>query len=439
MRHALLLVLGTLVLLALFTAGCTDGGSTPPPNNTITVTVFNYSQVQPYAPLWAAFQNGTTGAWTSIDPVSPGVFTAQVTDPAGAYGFAYAYDNGIYIMVRYLHATIADGTALNLPAQIYRDRADMRPLVDRAAARPITPGPNDWTMQGSMVNIPRVFDLLSKGDAYSVSSAFPFNTTPEPYTFVFPSGRPVDAVALLADMFTPLGDGVLYLRRNLTNAAGASVDEDIDCSAPYDGSKYTYALTEQATVTVPDAYETDMFWRTANGSAVVLGMGQGSLTYSTIPEAVTVPGDQYHLYAYDWNDRYAYAWSHAPITSLALPDYFTCGYSGMTFSGLNFPEASEYELYAGSSEVQWDAEVTSAWLAAAGSDSFTYSDPSAADGWQPAWNLTEASLTGALVYKYEYNFSLQQYLSLHTPAFMRPPPPEGAYMKTVGYRPVSPD
>ena len=73
----------------------------------------------------------------------------------------------------------------------------------------------------------------------------------------------------------------------------------------------------------------------------------------------------------------------------------------------------------------------------AGGDSFTYADPAGTDGWQAAWSFTVAApVTYSMARKLEYSFTLQDYLARQTtPAFLREPPPDGAYVTTAGYRP----
>ena len=434
MRHALHLVLCLLVFSALFTTGCQDGGSTRSSDN-LSLTVLNTELLQTYMPLWAAFQDGTAGTWTRLTPGADGRISANVTNPAGAYGLAVAVDMGNRVNIYYLQGTLADGAALTLPVEIYEQYASRNP-AERMAGRPAAPSriayESAWEMIISVTNIPS-FDMMSFAGPGDSSYSTPA-ISPSMYTSLsFPAGRPGDFCVLLDDMTEPYANGRIYMHRNLSHAAGETANESVDFSPPYDGSKLTYEVTERSTVTVAGALAIQPRWVSANGTEIFLRMSDGSSTvYPVIPDAVATENDRYKYVAMDYMaGRQAYYWSQTPATSFSLPAAFTCGFSGLTYTGLDGANASLYRFSTYGDNVQWIGIVTAAWLAAAGATGSTLPDFSGVDGWQPAWNLTAASVTDAYATKVESNFPLPlpAYLLNNTDAFLQPTPPDGAFVK----------
>lgn len=140
-------------------------------------------------------------------------------------------------------------------------------------------------------------------------------------------------------------------------------------------------------------------------------------------------GDLYKYYA-GANLRNVWSYSREPIASISLPDAFACGFSDLTFSDLDAPEASLYELYTSNSGCYWTGLVTPAWLAAAGTTSFTVPDFSDVDGWQAAWELSPND-PPAWVYAtmVEYNSSLRSYLLDGMPTFAQAPRADGDFTR----------
>ena len=426
-------ILFLLCLPALFMIGCSDG--TPPqPANMVTLTVVSSRTLQPYTPPWIAFQDRPRGSWSRVTPGSPGVYTCAVTDPAGAYGFAIPVEYPGSIEVIFIQATLADAPALTFPYYVAAAAFSREPVRILPRWQP-TPGPHDWTMQGTVTGIPRPFNLYSMAMPRYTSSSYLLDTTSFPYTFILPSTWPSDCGMLLADISEPYDNGLLYLRRNLTNAPGASVDEDIDFSAPYGGVKHTYEITERATVSVTGTAFFNVDWLTANGTDFLLNMGPGSsIGYPVVPAAATVAGDRYRCYAGDsQSDVSTTAWSHAPITAMELPDPFTCGLTGRTYTGLNHPGASLYDLRIGDDSVEWYAYVTPAWLTAAGADAYTFPDLSDLDGWQSAWGFGE--VTHVFAMEHEYNYGLTGFFGEWLPPYYAGLPADGAYRASAYWYP----
>ncbi|MHB0938765.1 MAG: hypothetical protein ACYC6A_20400 [Armatimonadota bacterium] len=439
MRHALL-ALCLPALLALFLVGCSDGGTQSPPGSQVSLTVLNTELLQTYTPLWAAFQDGTAGTWTRLTPGADGRISATVTDPAGAYGLAVAVDEGYSIKIYYMQGTLADGAALTLPVEIYDEgyssRGDPDRLAGRPAARSRAGAGNLWEMWVSISNIPP-FDVMCMGGPRDYGYSTPAPSPATASAFLFPADRPGDFCVLLDDRTAPYQNGLFYIHRNLTHDAGEMVDEYVDFSPPYDGSKLTSEVTERSTVTVAGALYVEARWVTANGTELGLRASDGSSTvYPLIPAAAATENDRYRFLAADYmTGRQAYYWSQAPATSFSLPDAFTCGFSGLTYTGLDHPDASLYRLYTRNEDVRWIGVVSAAWLAAAGADDFTLPDFSGVDGWQPAWNLAAASISYAYATKVESNFPLPlpAYLLRNADAFLLPTPADGAFLKESEY------
>ena len=372
-------------------------------------------------------------------PGSPGVFACGVTDPAGAYGFAIPVEYGNGTGVYYLQATLADAAALTFPYYVAPaqgfSRAPLDGMAGRRAARArIAPGPNDWTMQGTVTGVPDNFDTVATASPYNMNYPSMIDTIPFPYAFTFPAGWPTDCAMMLLDYSAPY-NGLLYVRRGLNNTAGVVVEEDIDFSSPYDGSKHTYLVTERTTVNIEGAGFITVSWMTPGGANLPLQSDAGSsLEYPVIPAAAVTAGDRYCLNVGGaQSGLYLMAWSHAPFTSCELPDPFSCGLSGLTYTGLNHPGASMYDLRIGSDIVEWDAFVTPAWLAAAGSADYTYPDLSGLDGWQPGWGFDAVTYIYAV--ENEFNGSLPDYFKYWLPAYMQEPFADGAFLKTAACQP----
>jgi hypothetical protein len=432
-----------LLVLTLFIAGCSDDGGAPPPSgSTVTLTIINSLTMQPYSLPWVAFQDGAAGSWRRVSPTSPGVFACAVTDPAGAYGFAipplYSSDDTIYL----LQATLADATALTFPLYLPLAEGFSRLLPDgpdgrRGAPARIAPGPNHWSMQGMVTGIPHGFDHLGMACPSMSSSLYVWDATPFPYSFIFPAGWPTDCAVILLDYSAPYDTGLLYLRRGLNNTAGATITEDIDFSAPYGGAKHTCEVTERTTVSVDGASYFNVSWMTAGGANLPLRSGAGpSLEYGVIPAAAVTAGDRYYLFAGgEQSGMYTLAWSHAPFTSCELPDPFTCGLTGRTYTGLDHEGASMYDLHIGNQaeDVEWNAFVTPAWLAAGGSDDYTFPDLSGLEGWQSAWDFETVTYVYAVENEFDGPFT--HYFKYWLPRYVQEPFADGAYLRAAAWQP----
>ena len=439
-RHALL-ALCLWVIPALFLTGCNDNGDNlSPSGNAITLTVLNSMTLQPHSPPWVAFQDGR-GSWTRVSPTSPGVFTCPVTDPAGAYGFAIPPEYSSGDTVYFLQATLADAAALTFPVYVPPAEGFSRGLLDRPAGRAATariaPGPNDWTMQGMVTGVPHSFNHFGTACPHMTSSSYLPDTTPFPYTFTFPAGWPTDCAMILLDYSAPYDNGLLYLRRGLNNTAGTTITENIDFSAPYGGEKHTYEVTERATVSVEGAVYLTVDWMMAGGAPLPLrSEAVSSFEYAVIPAAAVTASDRYYLYAGGvQSGMYTLAWSHAPFTSCELPDPFTCGRSGLTYTGLDHAGASMYDLRIGNQaeDVEWNAFVTPAWLAAAGSADYTYPDLSGLEGWQSAWGFETVTYVYAV--ENEFDGLLPHYFKYWLPLYAQEPFADGDYLRAAACQP----
>jgi len=434
MRHPALSALCLLGLLALFAIGCSDGGNSPLAGNQVSLTLLNTDTLNNYTPLWVAFQDGVAGDWTHL--TGSGVYTAAVTDPAGAYGFAVAMNNGGGVQVIYLRATLADATALTLPVEIYAEsvRNPRDRIASRRTARARITTDNTWTMRARIMNIPSGFDALSMGCPLDSGTSTSVTYTSTETDFDFPADRPGDVCALLSDATE---NGLLFLQRDLSNPAGAYIEEDIDFSTPYGGDKLTYEVPDRSTVTVDGANYMEAGWLTANGTYLLLqDSSSDSITYPVIPAAAATENDRYLFYAGASSDGYAnvFYWSQAPAASFSLPDAFSCDFSGDTFTGLDHSGASLYGLSTGNNDTYWYGMVTQAWLTAAGATSVTLPDFSTADGWQSAWGFS-SPIAWVYVDEIEHNATLQAYL-LHEANlnFLQPVFPDGTFIREIEYQ-----
>lgn len=420
-----------LGVAALFIAGCSDNTTPVMPGNSVTLTVINDDTGQPSAPSWVAFQDGATGSWRRLRSSNvPGVFTAGVADAAGAYGFAVAVNGYDGTSMYYLQATLADAAALTLPVNVYLPEAFTRNPAQRMLRSPrVTRESSDWEWNGTASGLPSSFDYETHADAYGNGSFSPVSGSFLFY-FRFPAGRPSDASIVLNHSNAADGNDLLFLRRNMTHAAGSTIDDGIDFSAPWDGSKDTWELTQEDTVSMAGAESISANYLTANGTTISLNGANGSsCTYPLIPADAMEDGDLYQ-YGGGVYDRNLLVYSRAPFTSLTLPSAFSCEYAGQTFSGLTAEDADLYEFYLGGNGISWLGWVTPAWLAAADTTSMTFPHLTDVDGWEDTWGFSEGNPPAYVsATKVEYNTSLASYLLYWLPGFLQDPPADGNYIR----------
>jgi len=414
MLTRLLLALGFLGVL--FAAGCSDPPAGQQAPGSVTFTVFDETAGQMVTPIWLAFQDGVNGAWTPLTGAPP--YTMQITNAAGAYGFAFVtpgyQGNELYLF----QGTRADAAELTYPIQIIEAAGATRSMT-WGRARPELAGSRqpelEWYQQGDLHNVPAGMDYLADA-SWGNTVGGPIDTTEGlTYFWTFTNGVPGDGAVLLGDTTGETAvPGVLYLRRNLDRPAGIVVTQDVDFAPPYDGAKDTWQC-RRGTFTVPGVDTTYAMLNTVNHTSLLLCAGDPSpATYFIPPASALLPTDRYVFDARNNTDFTEVVHiGTKPITEESLPEPFTCTVdqqNGIRLQGLAYPAARAYSFWLGpETGSNWEGYVTAAWLQTAGRTDYALPDLSALPGWQPAWSLT-APLTFADVGAIDYSTTLADFL-----------------------------
>lgn len=400
MLTRILLTLGILALLLV--AGCSDNAPVQQEEGgpgTVTFQVYDQNTRQIVTPDWIAFQDGVNGIWTPL--TGSDLHTVDVTDAAGAYGFAFVVDRGGYSYLEIMHATRSDDAAVVYPVWI-SDYENYAVRGEHRQSTRSTRGGGTWNLYGDFTNIADGMDFrCTADDEGSTWGEFASLDDVDQYNWGFESDVNRDAGYLFGDTDGDAEvDGCVYLRRDLNEADGASIQQNIDFDPSLFGDGYTFGCSRRS-FSVPGADECDIRLFSRNGLRMPLDVTSDTspFTYFSLSPSALLDTDRYVYWARG-NGSTIRCISTTPITSQTLiaPFTFTVDQSnGIVMEGLDHPEANLYDFsfYSEGNSSEAMVVVTTAWLQAAGVTDYTLPDLSGVDGWQTAWG---APVTGPLYY-----------------------------------------
>lgn len=387
MRILLLALLASLALV-----GCkTNEPPLEPELVTLSIEAGHEEYVQ-----FVAYQDGA-GAWLELEPVA-GEYSFEVTDEAGRYGAAVVcyyqieYDDGyewIYLEPVVVHATTGEFRELTVPCQQAEyETASEEAELTVAIANPI-PGVTHRIRAANL--------------GYPVSSA-PYERT-------------------LAPLREGLHDVVVYIQRDDDPIELMAVYHDADTSDPgvvtvdFDDS----LPPDQFTVTLRGVSAGDQLLvandlLTRNGTRLDLTYEDlpatgavNARTFHAAPPELLAAGDTHRLFALTQDasgHRRAVERNFAagddldltfpegdleltekPVTPGAYPRY------GVTWQNLDVAFTRAYFFFeTDEMETGWEVIFTPAWLS---EGAYTIPDLSDMEGWDPAWNASEADVVGS--------------------------------------------
>ncbi|HEY3417991.1 MAG TPA: hypothetical protein VGM23_14005, partial [Armatimonadota bacterium] len=330
MSYRLLLALGVAGVLALFGLGCIDtGGQSALPGNVVTLQVLDTANGVLTAPQWVAFQDGVNGTWQVLAggqlqtraalTQSGGVYQVAVTDPAGAYSFAVAATDEGRPAVTILRSTLAETTTPLLGFNITGtrlQRGDAPRWPSPASRRTGSPSRSTgtWTMAGSVTNAPADANYLYYGNGLDSD----YMTAAATYTLDFAPNRPSDCLLYWATYDPTETPGALYVRRNISRAAGSTLTTNIDCTTD------CTPVTQRDTFTPPVHIVSTVEFLTERGARLALASAGGGapLAYPLIPAAAQVDTDRYVFSAWATSYCMASVYSHDTDATVVMPDPF---------------------------------------------------------------------------------------------------------------------
>lgn len=365
---------------------CGGGGGTSPATPPSPVPANTVSAILPFPPAatggtyWVAYQDGQ-GPWKVLTGQPGGAtttYTFRVEDPAGRYGLAVVSDypvggatNGSYGMLE--HFTLAEIRTLDYTPWAPTAKVSVNGTVSGLA-------PAD----GARVSTGRTTKNLNPGATGALLSASPGST--DFLAARLPGMGPADAVVALrgtpvsateaVNLSFNFGTGWVLEPQSLT-ATGATAAETLALQVDWVIPSTTLKL--------------------ASGSA-------SPLAFNAVPTQRLLSGELHALSATAQNAtaatlRTARAYSQSGATiNLTLPTAsapMTLGpanggaYYRPTATWTALPGALVHDLAFGDvyATLDWDVRVSSGWLGAGGTPSYTFPDFTGLSGWKSAWGL----------------------------------------------------